>query len=110
MGLERQIAALRLENAVSGAVAVVKAGGPSLDPCGPANREKTRVVERIGGGFGLEAVLDAVTLGRGTCYYQCAAMRAGDEHAVLRERIRGLFEQGGRVRGHAYHPPAAAHG
>lgn len=100
MGPERQIAALRLENAVTGAVAVVKAGGPSLDPCGPTNREKTRVVERIGGGFGLEAALDAVTPGRGTCYHQRAAMRAGDEHAVLRERIRGLFEQGGRVRGH----------
>ena len=27
-------------------------------------------------------------------------MQTGDKYAVLRERIRGLFEQGGRVRGH----------
>lgn len=56
MGLKRQIAALRLENAVMGeAIAVLKAGDPRLDPCELTNREKTRVVERIRGGFGLVA-------------------------------------------------------
>ena len=101
MELKRQIAALRLENAVMReAIAVLKAGDPRLDPCELTNREKTRVMERIRGEFGPEAALDAVTLGRSTCYYQRAAMRTGDKYAVLRERIRGLFEQGGRVRGY----------
>ena len=39
MGLKRQIAALRLENAVMGeAIAVLKAGDPRLDPCELTNR------------------------------------------------------------------------
>ena len=101
MELKRQIAALRLENAVMReAIAVLKAGDPRLDPCELTNREKTRVVERIRGEFGPEAALDAVTLGRSTYYHQRSAMRTGDKYAVRRERIRGLFEQGGRVRGH----------
>lgn len=41
-----------------------------------------------------------MTLGRSTYYHQRAAMQTGDKYAVLRERIRGLFERSGRVRGY----------
>lgn len=99
--LKRQLEALRLENAVMReTIRVLKADDPRLDPSELTNRERTRVVEAIRDEFGLDAVLDAVGLKRSTYYYQRAVVAAGDRYAVLRERVRVLFEEGGRVWGY----------
>ena len=39
-------------------------------------------------------------LGRGAYYYQRTVVAAGDRYAALRERVRFLFEEGGRVWGY----------
>ena len=39
-------------------------------------------------------------LKRGTYYYERSAIAAGDRYAVLRARVAGLFEQGGRAWGY----------
>ena len=64
------------------------------------NRERTRVVDAIRGEFGLAACLKAVGLKRSTYYYERGAIAAGDRYAVLRARVAGLFEQGGRAWGY----------
>ena len=99
--LKRRLEALRLENAVMReTIDVLKAGDPRLDPSGLTSREKARVVDALRGEFGLAAALGAVGLGRSTYYYQRAVVAAGDKYAVLRERVRVLFEEGGRVWGY----------
>ena len=99
--LRRQVEALRLENAVMReTINVLKADDPRLEPSMPANGERTRVVDAIRGEFGLAACLKAVGLKRGTYYYERSAIAAGDRYAVLRARVAGLFEQGGRVWGY----------
>lgn len=99
--LRRQVEALRLENAVMReTINVLKADDPRLEPSMPANGERTRVVDAIRGEFGLAACLKAVGLKRGTYYYERSAIAAGDRYAVLRARVAGLFEQGGRAWGY----------
>lgn len=99
--LRRQVEALRLENAVMReTINVLKADDPRLEPSMPANGERTRVVDAIRGEFGLAACLKAVGLKRSTYYYERGAIAAGDRYAVLRARVAGLFEQGGRVWGY----------
>ena len=99
--LRRQVEVLRLENAVMReTIDVLKADDPRLDPSMPANRERTRVVDAIRGEFGLAACLKAVGLKRSTYYYERGAIAAGDRYAVLRARVAGLFEQGGRAWGY----------
>ena len=92
---------LRLENAVMReTIDVLKADDPRLDPSMLTNRERTRVVDAIRGEFGLAACLKAVGLKRSTYYYERGAIAAGDRYAVLRARVAGLFEQGGRAWGY----------
>lgn len=79
---------------------VLKADDPRLDPSMLTNRERTRVVDAIRGEFGLAARLKAVGLKRSTYYYERGAIAAGDRYAVLRARVAGLFEQGGRAWGY----------
>lgn len=99
--LRRRLEALRLENAVMReTINVLKAGDPRLDPSGLTSREKARVVDAVRGEFGLADALSAVGLRRSTYYYGRTAMRAVDKYAVLRERVRLLFEEGGRVWGY----------
>ena len=99
--LRRQVEVLRLENAVMReTIDVLKADDPRLDPSMPANGERTRVVDAIRGEFGLAACLKAVGLKRSTYYYERGAIAAGDRYAVLRARVAGLFEQGGRAWGY----------
>lgn len=99
--LRRQVEVLRLENAVMReTIDVLKADAPRLDPSMLTNRERTRVVDAIRGEFGLAACLKAVGLKRSTYYYERGAIAAGDRYAVLRARVAGLFEQGGRARGY----------
>lgn len=99
--LRRQVEVLRLENAVMReTIDVLKADDPRLDPSMLTNRERTRVVDAIRGEFGLAACLKAVGLKRGTYYYERGAIAAGDRYAVLRARVAGLFEQGGRAWGY----------
>ena len=99
--LRRQVEALRLENAVMReTIDVLKADDPRLDPSMLTNRERTRVVDAIRGEFGLAACLKAVGLKRSTYYYERGAIAAGDRYAVLRARVAGLFEQGGRAWGY----------
>lgn len=99
--LRRQVEALRLENAVMReTIDVLKADDPRLEPSMPANGERTRVVDAIRGEFGLAACLKAVGLKRSTYYYERGAIAAGDRYAVLRARVAGLFEQGGRAWGY----------
>lgn len=99
--LRRQVEVLRLENAVMReAIDVLKADDPRLDPSMLTNRERTRVVDAIRGEFGLAACLKAVGLKRSTYYYERGAIAAGDRYAVLRARVAGLFEQGGRAWGY----------
>ena len=99
--LRRQVEALRLENAVMReTIRVLKAGDPRLDPGRLTNRERTRVVDAIRGEFGLAAALGATGLRRSTYYYERARLASGDRYAALRERIRRLFERGGRVWGY----------
>ena len=99
--LKRRLEALRLENAVlRETVNVLKADDPRLDPSGLTSRERARVVDALRGEFGLGAALGAVGLGRGAYYYQRAVVAAGDRYAALRERVRFLFEEGGRVWGY----------
>ena len=91
----------RLENAVMrDTIDVLKADDPRLDPSMLTNRERTRVVDAIRGEFGLAACLKAVGLKRSTYYYERGAIAAGDRYAVLRARVAGLFEQGGRAWGY----------
>ncbi|MBM6700108.1 hypothetical protein H7U32_07315, partial [Bifidobacterium pullorum subsp. saeculare] len=81
----RRMAGLRPENAVTReTIGIPKAGDPRPVPEGPANREKTRVVERVRGGSGLAAAPGAAGPGRGAYHCQRAAMEAGDRHAVPR--------------------------
>ena len=90
-----------LENAVMReTIDVLKADDPRLDPSMLTNRERTRVVDAIRGEFGLAACLKAVGLKRSTYYYERGAIAAGDRYAVLRARVAGLFEQGGRAWGY----------
>ena len=97
----RQVEVLRLENAVMReTIDVLKADDPRLDPSMLTNRERTRVVDAIRGEFGLAACLKAVGLKRSTYYYERGAIAAGDRYAVLRARVAGLFEQGGRAWGY----------
>lgn len=99
--LRRQVEVLRLENAVMReTIDVLKADDPRLDPSMLTNRERTRVVDAIRGEFGLAACLKAVGLKRSTYYYERGAIAAGDRYAVLRARVAGLFEQGGRAWGY----------
>ena len=99
--LRRQVEVLRLENAVMReTIDVSKADDPRLDPSMLTNRERTRVVDAIRGEFGLAACLKAVGLKRSTYYYERGAIAAGDRYAVLRARVAGLFEQGGRAWGY----------
>ena len=77
-----------------------QADDPRLDPSMLTNRERTRVVDAIRGEFGLAACLKAVGLKRSTYYYERGAIAAGDRYAVLRARVAGLFEQGGRAWGY----------
>ena len=99
--LRRQVEVLRLENAVMReTIDVLKADDPRLDPSMLTNRERTRVVGAIRGEFGLAACLKAVGLKRSTYYYERGAIAAGDRYAVLRARVAGLFEQGGRAWGY----------
>lgn len=99
--LRRQVEVLRLENAVMReTINVLKADDPRLEPSMPANGERTRVVDAIRGEFGLAACLKAVGLKRSTYYYERGAIAAGDRYAVLRARVAGLFEQGGRAWGY----------
>lgn len=99
--LRRQVEVLRLENAVMReTIDVLKADDPRLDPSTLTNRERTRVVDAIRGEFGLAACLKAVGLKRSTYYYERGAIAAGDRYAVLRARVAGLFEQGGRAWGY----------
>lgn len=99
--LRRQVEVLRLENAVMReTIDVSKADDPRLDPSMLTNRERTRVVDAIRGEFGLAACLKAVGLKRSTYYYERGAIAAGDGYAVLRARVAGLFEQGGRAWGY----------
>ena len=99
--LRRQVEVLRLENAVMReTIDVLKADDPRLDPSLLTNRERTRVVDAIRGEFGLAACLKAVGLKRSTYYYERGAIAAGDRYAVLRARVAGLFEQGGRAWGY----------
>ena len=99
--LRRQVEVLRLENAVKReTIDVLKADDPRLDPSMLTNRERTRVVDAIRGEFGLAACLKAVGLKRSTYYYERGAIAAGDRYAVLRARVAGLFEQGGRAWGY----------
>lgn len=99
--LRRRLEALQLENAVMReTINVLKAGDPRLDPSGLTSREKARVVDAVRGEFGLADALSAVGLRRSTYYYGRTAMRAVDKYAVLRERVRLLFEEGGRVWGY----------
>ena len=108
--LRRRLEALQLENAVMReTINVLKAGDPRLDPSGLTSREKARVVDAVRGEFGLADALSAVGLRRSTYYYGRTAMRAVDKYAVLRERVRLLFEEGGRVWGY-HHPRHAAAG
>ena len=99
--LRRQVEVLRLENAVMReTIDVLKADDPRLDPSMLTTRERTRVVDAIRGEFGLAACLKAVGLKRSTYYYERGAIAAGDRYAVLRARVAGLFEQGGRAWGY----------
>ena len=99
--LRRQVEALRLENAVMReTIRVLKADDPRLDPSALTNRERTRVVDAIRGEFGLARALGAARLRRSTYYYERGAIAAGDRYAALRERVRRLFESGGRVWGY----------
>ncbi len=99
--LRRQVEVLRLENAVMReTIDVLKADDPRLDLSMLTNRERTRVVDAIRGEFGLAACLKAVGLKRSTYYYERGAIAAGDRYAVLRARVAGLFEQGGRAWGY----------
>ena len=99
--LRRQVEVLRLENAVMReTIDVLKADDPRLDPSMLTNRERTRVVDAIRGEFSLAACLKAVGLKRSTYYYERGAIAAGDRYAVLRARVAGLFEQGGRAWGY----------
>lgn len=99
--LRRQVEVLRLENAVMReTIDVLKADDPRLDPSMLTNGERTRVVDAIRGEFGLAACLKAVGLKRSTYYYERGAIAAGDRYAVLRARVAGLFEQGGRAWGY----------
>ncbi|MBW3090037.1 IS3 family transposase [Bifidobacterium miconisargentati] len=99
--LRRQVEALRLENAVMReTIRVLKADDPRLDPSMLTNRERTRVVDAIRGEFGLAAALDATGLKRSTYYYERGAVAVGDRYAMLRARVTGLFEAGGRVWGY----------
>jgi len=96
--LRRQVEALRLENAVMReTINVLRADDPRLDPSMLTNRERTRVVDAIRGEFGLASCLKAVGLKRSTYYYERGAITAGDRYVVLRARVTGLFERGGRV-------------
>ena len=102
--LKRRLEALRLENAMMReTIRVLKADDPRLDPTELTRRERTRVVDALRDEFGLDAALEAMGLARSTYYYQRAVIAAGDKYAVLRERIRALFEKGGRVWGY---PPS----
>ena len=99
--LRRQVEVLRLENAVMReTIDVLKADDPRPRPSMLTNRERTRVVDAIRGEFGLAACLKAVGLKRSTYYYERGAIAAGDRYAVLRARVAGLFEQGGRAWGY----------
>ncbi|MBT1167319.1 IS3 family transposase [Bifidobacterium simiarum] len=99
--LRRQVEALRLENAVMReTIRVLKADDPRLDPSMLTNGERARVVDAIRGEFGLARALDAMGLKRSTYYYERGAVAAGDRYAVLRARVTGLFEAGGRVWGY----------
>ena len=100
-GILGLVEVLRLENAVMReTIDVLKADDPRLDPSMLTNRERTRVVDAIRGEFGLAACLKAVGLKRSTYYYERGAIAAGDRYAVLRARVAGLFEQGGRAWGY----------
>ena len=100
-GLRRQVEALRLENAVMReTIRVLKADDPRLDPSALTNRERTRVVDAIRNEFGLARALGAAGLRRSTYYYERGVIAAGDKYAALRERVRRLFERGGRVWGY----------
>ncbi|WP_239512757.1 IS3 family transposase [Bifidobacterium avesanii] len=99
--LRERVEALRLENAVMReTIKVLKAGDPRPGPGRLTNGERTRVVDAIRGEFGLKASLDAVGLRRSTYYHQRGAIALGDKYAVLRRRVRRLFESGGRVWGY----------
>ena len=99
--LRARLEALRLENAVlRETIKVLKVDGPRHDPAELTNRERTRVVDALRDEFGLDAVLGSMGLARSTYYYQRAVIKAGDKYAGLRERIRVLFEKGGRVWGY----------
>ena len=99
--LRARLEALRLENAVlRETIKVLKVDGPRHDPAELTNRERTRVVDALGDEFGLDGVLGSMGLARSTYYYQRAVIKAGDKYAGLRERIRVLFEKGGRVWGY----------
>ena len=104
--LKRRLEAGRLETAgLRETVNVLNADDPRLDPSGLTSRERARVVDALRGEFGLGAALGAVGLGRGAYYYQRAVVAAGDRYAALRERVRFLFEEGGRVWGTAPSTP-----
>lgn len=79
---------------------VLKADDPSLDPEAMSNREKTRVVDALRCGYARALLLVMVGLKRRTYYYERTALAAGDRYTVLRERIRFMFESGGRIWGH----------
>lgn len=61
------------------------------------NWSRTRIIDAIRGEFRLARALQATGLKRGTYYYERGVITAGDKYAVLRARVAGLFEKGGRV-------------
>ncbi len=91
--LRRRCEELELRNAILEQTIAMLKKDPGVDPADLTNREKTAVADALRGEFELGELLGGLGLARATYYHNRNALSRPDRHALVRRRIREVFEK-----------------
>lgn len=91
--LKAQLQDMQLEIDILKATIDVLKKDPGVDQTTLKNREKAVIVDALKSKYSLPKLLIKLHLSRSSYYYQQKAMATEDKYAIIRERIKAIFEK-----------------